>query len=229
MPAPLEKGACACAGVLQRPSYCGREAPGSTRGIRALNPDASWPARGRWQGAVADVARLVEALDRAIDELPKEGLKAAKAVSLVSRLRGVAEGVASLLSKAKCLAEAKGAVRKASEASVGDTLCASIRFYETPSEAGVFKTKIHAFSAKIVNGSVIVSDENFKLEIGGQEARIHLPAGDGKEEASTRLNDVDDLNRNYYHLAYVLKRLERHLAVALADLEACARREALQC
>ena len=178
---------------------------------------------------MADVARLVEALDRAIDELPKEGLKAAKAVSLVSRLRGVTENVAALLSKAKCLAEARGTVRKTGELTVGDTQCASVRFYEAPGEAGVFKSKMHAFSAKIIDGSVAVSDENFKLEISGQEAKIYLPAGDDKEEASTRLNDVEDLNKNYYHLAYVLKRLERHLAVALADLEACARREALQC
>jgi hypothetical protein len=174
-------------------------------------------------------ARLLGKLEDLMDALPKEGLKAAKVVSLVSRLADLVTRIDESISKAECLAAVKGRQAKSGGAVLHNTGCAGIFAEMEDGVKRVWKVGSHAFTARILEDAVEIEDEEVGITIKPDEVVIKMLAGESKREEATRLTDVETIYSGYYNISYVLRKLEAHLRAIESDLAKCARETGAQC
>ena len=173
--------------------------------------------------------RLVSRLEEIVDRLPKEGLAASKVVGLVSRLAQLASTVDTVISKAKCVAEARGGKKEARGVSLYATGCAGIHASEEDGVLRLWKVGSHAFAARLAGLEASVEDELVGITVTPEEVRVRIVSGDGKTEETVKLSDVATIYSGYQMISYVLKKLESHLRAAERDLAACERASAIQC
>ena len=174
-------------------------------------------------------ARLLGRLKDLIDALPKEGLKASKAVSLVSRLASLVTRIDESISKAECLAAAKGKQVKSGGAVLHNTGCAGIYAETEDGIKRVWKVGSHAFTARILEDSAEIEDGEVGIIIKPDEVVVKMVTGESKREEATKLADVETIYSGYYNISYVLRKLEAHLRTIESDLAKCARETGAQC
>lgn len=174
-------------------------------------------------------ARLVGRLEDLIDRLPKEGLKAAKVVNLVARLADLASRIDEAISRAQCIAEARGSQVKRGNTTLHDPKCAGIFVAVEDGSKRIWKIRNSTFSARITGDTVEIEDEEVGIRITAGEVTVKIIAGDSKKEEPTELSDLDSIYSGYHSVSYVLKRVEAHVRVLESDLAKCARESGTQC
>lgn len=174
------------------------------------------------------LARVIQALDEAIDSLPKEGLRAAVAVGLVSSVREMVERIGDVMRLSECIAVAKEACRGDGERFCNPS-CAKIYLVKTGEEVLVYKSISNVFSARASPGEVIAKAKNVYVKVSQGKVEAGIMGVEGYEPIEAVLTDANDLYKKSYSIKYAVNRIMRSLRVAAEDLRACAARQAIVC
>ena len=174
------------------------------------------------------LARIVQALDEAIDSLPKEGLRAAIAVGIVSSLREMIERIGDITRLAECIAVAKDSCRGDGER-LCDPKCARIYLARRGEDAIVYKSVSNVFSARISPGEVVARAKNVYVKIVPGKVEAGIVGAEGYEPIEASLTDANELYKKSYSIKYAVNRIMRSLRVASEDLRICAVRQAIVC
>ncbi len=171
---------------------------------------------------------LIRRLEEAIDSLPKEGYKASVAVGAVSSALGLVEAVTELTRLAECIGVSKGTCRGGEERFC-DPQCARVYLERVAGKYVVHKARSNAFSAELSPGEVIVKTKGVRFTVTPSEIRVAIQGVEGYVEESVPVTDHEALYDKSYTIKYVLKRVAKPVRVAIADLRACAARNAIVC
>ncbi len=174
------------------------------------------------------LARITQALDEAIDSLPKEGLRAAVAIGLVSSIREMVERIGDIAKYAECIAVAKDACRGNGERFC-DPKCARIYLVKKDDGTLVYKSVSNVFSATIAPGELVARAKNVYVKVYPGKVEAGIIGTEGYEPLEASLTDANDLYKKSYNIKYAVNRVMRSLRVAADDLKACAARQAIVC
>ncbi len=163
-------------------------------------------------------------LEAVIEQLPKEGYKAAVVVGLAGRILEIVEKTETIASKIDCIARGKGGCEKR----LCNPKCGKI-FLETNDKAIIAKYNNNVFSAIIEQNRVEIRTKHARVVIEPRQIQYYIMGKNGLIQDSISLNDPDELFLKNYSVKYALKNIGRNLERALIALRTCAAISAIAC
>jgi len=157
-----------------------------------------------------------------IEQMPKEGIKAAVAQGIVERIREIVEAAQTAVKLVECLGNAKGSCKS----EYCDPVCSRIFLVRQGDVVRLGKYRSNTIGVAIEPGRVEFATRDAKLIVesnGTVQARLL-----GLEE-TVDLSDVDEVYKNSYLLKRVIREVGGRIDVVVDDLRKCARQMALVC
>lgn len=166
---------------------------------------------------------LVAHYEALMDRLPSEGLAAARARTLVSRLISIVEDSSDLIKKATCVAE-RSADCNPREDRPCNTRCATL--WVAPS--GIWRYK-RPFTILFRDGTLRVIGKDVGVTLYRDRVEAMLPAGEQFMTIEVSLDSLEKIISEYQTLIYILRKVERPIRIAKEDLEKCSKERQLAC
>ncbi|MCE4628123.1 MAG: hypothetical protein F7C34_03120 [Desulfurococcales archaeon] len=157
-----------------------------------------------------------------IEQMPKEGYKAAVVQGVVERIREIVDAALNASKLIECLGQAKGACKE----SFCNPACARIYMIRDGDRVRIGKFMSNPIGIEIEPGLVVFTTRNARLEVrsdGVVRAKLL-----GLDE-TVRLSDVDEVFKHSYLIKRVVREVGRRTDIIVQDLRACAMRMALVC
>jgi len=174
----------------------------------------------------ANASLLASRLEEILEELPKEGYKAAVVVGLVGRVIELVNKTVEAARKAKCLGEGKGSCLKGG---LCLARCGGIYVSETEGKVTIAKYSRNAFTAVIENNKVELKVDDARVIVEPRTLTFGILGGKGFVWDSAQLNDPDDLYSKNYSIKYALRKTGRPVEKSLEAMSMCAASSAIVC
>lgn len=157
-----------------------------------------------------------------IEQMPKEGYKAAVAQGIIERIREIVDAALNASKLIECIGQAKGTCKE----SFCNPACARIYMIREGDRVRIGKFQSNPVGIEIEPGAVIFSTRNAKLEVRSDGVvRAKLLGFD----ETVKLSDVDEVFKHSYLIKRVVREVGRRTDIVVQDLRSCALRMALVC
>jgi hypothetical protein len=170
--------------------------------------------------------KLLARLEDIMEQLPKEGYKAAVVVGLVGRVIELVDKSRQLARKAKCLGENKGSCLRTG---LCLTDCGGVYVRELEDQTIIGKFSRNTFTTIIGNDRVEFKVKDARLIVEPRTVTYAIIGKEGLIWEEDRLTDLEDLYAKNYSLKYVLRKVGRPLEKALEAVSTCAAASAIVC
>ncbi len=168
------------------------------------------------------MSAVANKLDSIIEGMEKEGMKAAIAQGIISRIREIVEESTRIESLIKCL----GANRGRCTERFCDPACARI-FMIQNGETHIGKVRSNAVGITISSDHVKIATKEASLQVNTDGTLIaSLPGG---LTETIDLAKLDEVYRKNHMIKLVVRKVGRKVDSLLVNLQACARASAIVC
>ncbi len=171
---------------------------------------------------MSETIAVLRQLERALDSMPKEGMKAAIAQGILERVKEIVEEALADVNRIECVASGRGICKE----TYCNPKCGNIFLIREGDRRIISKVGSNAIGIEIANERVSFKLENVKMNVTSSDIEIVYY---NNYIDKINYDDFNDLYVNNYTIKYTMRRIGKPLSVITADLLNCAKQNALVC